>query len=300
MIPFLDRLKQAFAPVDDDDVTNKKYVDDVAAGGILPWKETTPYNMLSDGRLRHIVWGGDNIIYVAKQPSGPGTAAGPQDPTTTTGYWLTLEQYISGGSGGGNGANGNDGLSFAYPSAFHGFMEQTPPVGWMVRNGGLIAGASVVVPALWEALQKPENAWKLMSEADWQAQSAAEPWNGIGGVPKFVLDVNANTIRLPDTRGMLMSDSGFSIVPNAGDVHGDAIRNIKGSLYITATMHNAENGKPPGAFGWKRAAYGPNGSGWDSNDLNFDASTVVPTAEANTPRVFGVLGCVYVGMPKGK
>ena len=67
-----------------------------AAGGILPWKPDTTYNPLP-----HIVWGSDNMIYVAEQPSGPGTAAGPQDPTTTTGYWLTLGKYISGGSGGG-------------------------------------------------------------------------------------------------------------------------------------------------------------------------------------------------------
>ncbi len=31
MIPFLDRIKQAFAPESDDDVTNKKYVDDADA-----------------------------------------------------------------------------------------------------------------------------------------------------------------------------------------------------------------------------------------------------------------------------
>ncbi len=30
-IPFLDRIKQAFAPVSNDDIANKKYVDDVAA-----------------------------------------------------------------------------------------------------------------------------------------------------------------------------------------------------------------------------------------------------------------------------
>ena len=67
-----------------------------ASGGILPWKPDTTYNPLP-----HIVWASDNMLYVAEQPSGPGTAAGPQDPTTTTGYWLTLGKYISGGSGGG-------------------------------------------------------------------------------------------------------------------------------------------------------------------------------------------------------
>ncbi len=199
--------------------------------------------------------------------------------------WVVNALGVGGGSAG----------DLVYPSAFADFMEQSPPAGWMVRNGALINNASRTVPELWEALRKPENDWKLLSEKNWLEQSQSEPWNGIGGVPQFVLDVSANTIRLPDTRGMYREDAGFDFLTVAG-VHGDAIRNINGNFtYII------QGSGGTGVFrvisSWSSGYYGAGGAVLYAYNTQFDAANVVPTANKNQPRAFGILGCVYVGRP---
>ena len=40
-----------------------------------------------------MAFGSDSNLYMATNPSGPGTPAGPQDPVTTTGYWNALVKY---------------------------------------------------------------------------------------------------------------------------------------------------------------------------------------------------------------
>lgn len=183
--------------------------------------------------------------------------------------------------------------SLIYPSAFYTFYERNPPPGWMVRNGALIASASVVVPDLYLSLQGTNNAWKLVSENEWQAMSQEAPWNGVGGVPYFVLDESADTIRLPDTRGMYLEDAGFDGLL-VGGVHGDAIRNILGNIDIYVQSNGSNSGALYGAY--STLPSGGTGRTHTLEEIYFDAGrSGVPTASVNRPKAFGVLGCVYVG-----
>lgn len=180
------------------------------------------------------------------------------------------------------------------PGDFEIFLRQTPPDRWAVANGALLVGADAAAPALWGALQKPENAWRLKTQEEWNILSRAEPWNGIGGVPYFVLDVNAKTVRLPDLRGMYAETAGFDGLA-VGGVHGDMIRNITGYCDWQSNT----------AFGGQEGALYPDRSTPDgvtptirangSNGIRLDVGLVVPTGNANKPRAFGVLGCVYLG-----
>lgn len=243
--------------------------------------------------------GQDGVPYRAAKDSGPGDALNPgvgAKPPPDAEYWESMADYIARiwNSGGGGG----DSSGLVYPSAFYDFYEQSPPTGWMVRNGGMISSANVVVPKLWEALQKPENAWKLKTESQWQSMSQSAPWNGIGGVPFFVLDTAAKTVRLPDTRGMYKEDAGSDGL-TVGGVHGDAMQKITGT-----SNSGQQTGSPiywantSGAF-YQIGTTGYVGqSGHDTNNalLGFDSSRVVRTANKTQPRAFGMLGCVYVGV----
>ena len=51
--------------------------------------------------------------------------------------------------------------------------EQMPPVGWKVRDGQVLGNVSAKCPELRAHLERPENAWKLKTEAEWQAPSRA-------------------------------------------------------------------------------------------------------------------------------
>ena len=183
-------------------------------------------------------------------------------------------------------------LAGAYITEFRNFYEQTPPQGWVVRNGALLANADTTCPALWAELQKPTQAWKLKTEDEWQAMSALEPWNGVGGVPYFVLDLTAKTIRLPDTRGMYEETAGFDGL-DVGGVHGDAIRGFTGTFPIAPTT---QWGVVNGVF--KTITWGSGDVKSQSNNgigVFFDPALQVPTANKNQPRAFGTLGCVYIG-----
>ena len=190
---------------------------------------------------------------------------------------------------------------FVYPSAFHSFYEQTPPPGWEPRYGGILANVSTDYPALLAHLTDPANAWKVKTESEWQAMSAATPWNGIGGVPYFVVDADEDTIRLPDTRGMYQEDAGFDGL-EVGGVHGDAIRNITGgtTTHITTTAGNHHpNGTQCASGAISMVISGgstaTNGKNARYTTYDFNASRVVPVAKKNQPRAFGILPCVYVG-----
>lgn len=176
------------------------------------------------------------------------------------------------------------------PGDFEIFFRQSPPDRWAVANGALLITADAVAPALWASLQSSENAWRLKSQAEWTALSQASPWNGIGGVPFFVLDVNAKTVRLPDLRGMYPETAGFDGL-TVGGVHGDAIRNFTGRLGCYAPVY-ADGGLFT-ADSWAGGGVDVDGSG--NKWVNLNVSRVVPTASVNRPRAFGVLGCIYLG-----
>jgi hypothetical protein len=76
-----------------------------------------------------------------------------------------------------------------------------------------------------------------------------------------------------------------------GGVHGDAIRNITGS--IKPHWNSAV-----GVF--VQSGSRSEGSAGGSSNLQlaeFNASRVVPVANKNQTRAYGVLGCVYLGLP---
>ena len=60
-------------------------------------------------------------------------------------------------------------------SMFFEFYEQTPPLGWLPRYGDVLENASGDYAELLEYLTKPENAWKVKTEAEWQALRQDEP-----------------------------------------------------------------------------------------------------------------------------
>ncbi len=296
------RCQVADAKVNLDAVNLKTLVQYITGffGDILPWNETKTYDYDSNKRLHHIVWASDNKIYVAEQPSGPGTTAGPQDPTTTTGDWLGLKEDIA--QGGGGGGSGGGGVVETPIGGVDLLDYQTPPDGWMVANGGLITNASLVVPELVAALQLPENSFRLLSEEAWQEQRAQAIWLGIGGVKSLVLDLAADTVRIPDIRRMFMSSTGAigndSLVP--GGVHGDAIRPIRGSFRTNSNVTGDPdaNGNylfpPKERVNYQRILASTDQAG---NRHWFDSANVVPSGVVNMPRAFGMLGCVRVGLP---
>ncbi len=170
---------------------------------------------------------------------------------------------------------------------FKDFFEQVPPQGWSVRDGSILTQADTKYPKLWEHLTTEKNLWKCKSQAEWEALSNTA--GGIGGVPFFVVDSAAKTIKLPDTR----TDHSFGLATeHIGTWEGDAMRNITGSV---GGFFNF--GATSGPFGvanrtdYMQAIQSPPGF----HDFTFDASKVVPTASQFRPRRFALLPCVYVG-----
>jgi hypothetical protein len=80
--------------------------------------------------------GTNGTPYRAIQDSGPGTGGGQQDPTSTTGYWQTLAEYIAEALGGGGG--GALGRRLPIGSVFY-HAASTPPDHSLVCNGAAIS-----------------------------------------------------------------------------------------------------------------------------------------------------------------
>ncbi|MDR2947135.1 MAG: hypothetical protein LBV79_10365 [Candidatus Adiutrix sp.] len=237
--------------------------------------------------------------------NGPETGSSPGvvAPGSNDAVWQDFWNFLRNSSGGGSGGGGAVVTFPGYLTQFMNFYEQTPPEGWAIRNGDVLASADTAYPDLWAALQLPVNSWKLKSETAWQALRD-EADDQKGAAPFFVLDTSARTIRLPDTRGDYERCAGAGTMASVGQWHGDAIRNITGSHYFGQDMDVVAPRNPSGAF-----SYGPTVR--DTQDhltwvnavtnswcpLKFDASEVVPTAAENRTRAFGTLGCVYIGTP---
>ena len=248
--------------------------------GILPWSGLTNYPEHA------FCLGMDGALYQALQASGPNS--GGAQETSNKNYWkpvLALESVNP----------------LVYPSAFQTFYEQTPPKGWKVRTGAVLNDAEAQFPDLWAALKSPSNSWKVKTLAQWTALSTAA--GGVGGVPFFVLDNAAKTIKLPDTRGDYERGAGSTYLSAVGAWHEDAIRNITGGPLTTLSA--SFTGKPTlrweGALGitavGSRTSAQDGSNGSYSFSLGFDASkdSNVLTAPENRTRAFAVLPCVYVG-----
>lgn len=191
---------------------------------------------------------------------------------------------------------------------FYYFRHPTLRPGFQPAQGGLIPNAATLYPDAWAYLQTAEGQKLCKTEAEWQAMSTATwytladgttvGWNGIGGVPYYVQDLNAGTLRLPDLRGMYAEASGFDSL-GAGGVHGDGSRPITGSFFAVygggpddsagsgcfSTQTVSEEGQPSTNAGSHNLVY------------TFQSSRVVPTAAQNQPRAWGALACVYLGQP---
>jgi hypothetical protein len=229
---------------------------------------------LTDGRLYVIVQGKDGVFTVAKVILGNEVYAFKGGEASVDINWAIEAP--------------------GYPSQFMNFMEQSPPKGWRVRNGATLVNADVDYPELWLFLQARANAWKCKTAAQWSALSSAA--GGVGGAPFFVLNVEARTIRLPDTRGDYERCSGGGTMGSVGGWHPDAIRNITG-WFANEGGSSYGSGQAGGAFYISGVLPGTTGQPGGSEDEYhyFDAARVVPTAAENRTRAFGVLGCVYVG-----
>ena len=119
-------------------------------------------------------------------------------------------------------------------------------------------------------------------------------WNGIGGVNRFVWDKLNNRMKVPDLAGMSPEQIGCDSLGVAG-VHGDAIRDFTG--YVEAQW-----GALTGS-----GVFAPDGTGIRRSDQSgmvnagqlrarFAPSLVVPVANKNQIRSYGVNGCVWFGL----
>ena len=190
---------------------------------------------------------------------------------------------------------------------FYYFRHPDLRPGFMPAHGEIIEDAAELYPEAWAYLQSPEGRKLCRTEAQWQAMSTAVwhtnadgtkvGWDGVGGVPFYVLDCVNGTLRLPDLRGMYAEAAGFDAL-GVGGAHGDAIRAITGCIgpvlgdvrgipYVTGTFYSDSAAVPAGD---------DNSSGAGVDVLAYmDISRVHPTGNKVQPRAWGALACVYLG-----
>lgn len=135
------------------------------------------------------------------------------------------------------------------------------------------------------------------------ASGATVGWEGFGGVCKFFYDEEADTLYMPDLRGMFRAMAGDGVVaPSMGAVMGDRGRLINGSFRLGgANSVGAEIIQAVGAFASTGGAFYAD-SGVAVNrptTADFKSSRVVPVGAANVPRSWGSLACAYFGQPSG-
>lgn len=193
---------------------------------------------------------------------------------------------------------------------FYSFRNPTLRPGFERAEGALIENAAALYPEAWaylqtaegQALCKTEEEWQAMNHAVWHtnADGTQVGWDGIGGAPFFAPNLETGALRLPDIRGMYAEAAGFDGL-EVGGVHGDAMRKIGGSFYVWGQMYSRPSTgvfDTPKDTGYRPYIYGspmPNAGEFINA---FDSSRVVPTGNANKPRAFGVLPCVYLGLTK--
>ena len=184
---------------------------------------------------------------------------------------------------------------------FYPWRHPTLKPGFQPAQGGLITDAATRYPEAWAYLQTSEGQLLCKTEAEWQALTRAiwatladgtkVGWNGIGGAPWYVQDLNTGTIRLPDLRGMYMEAAGFDSL-GVGGVHGWGIPNFPGRF------NSVINATGTGPFYRGAYAEGVGVSGGNAYSVMFDPSRVVPVANKVQPRAWGGLACVYLGLPR--
>ena len=258
------------------------------SGGMYEWAATLDYP------ARALIWASDGKLYLSLQPSGPGTEAGPQNPTAegSADYWRQLD------------TSGKRQENRYELCEFYSFRHPTLRPGFQPAQGGVLQNAAEQYPEAWAYLQTAEGQKLCKTEVDWQAMSTATwytladgtkvGWEGIGGVPYYVQDLNTGSLRLPDLRGMYAEAAGFDSL-GAGGVHGDGMREITGAL---ADVYGSYVRNSYGAISAGASRPAGIAGGMLQNvawDVYFFASRVVPTASVNRPRAWGALACCYLG-----
>ena len=261
------------------------------SGSLYPWDSGLDY--LAGAH----VLGADGHEYIALKPSGPDIPSGAGyvgsvDPTTDTdNYWLDFSDFLN---------SPRPGYELC---EFYEFRNPLVRPGMAPAHGTLIADAAAAWPEAWAYLQTSAGQALCVTEAEWQTMSTdtwhtladgtTVGWEGIGGVPYFVQDLGAGTLRLPDVRGMHREAAGSASL-SVGGVAGDAIREIAGTILFCLQS----TGRVGGAFygGAVSSAESISPAGADQV-RGFAASRVVPTGAVNRPRSYGVLACVYLGRP---
>lgn len=187
---------------------------------------------------------------------------------------------------------------------FYYFRHPTLRPGFVQAAGGLIANANTLYPKAWAYLQTAEGQLLCKTEAEWQAMSTAiyytdasgnqEGWNGVGGVPFFVIDTSAGTIRVPDIRGMYAEAAGLDSLA-VGGVHHDRIRNVVSALSVQDAYWMGNWG----AFIKNSYRGNTSSTGGQVTNVNtimdYDQSRVYPTGNHFVPRAWGALPCVFLG-----
>ena len=196
---------------------------------------------------------------------------------------------------------------------FYYFRHPTLRPGFQPAQGGLITNAATLYPDAWAYLQTAEGQKLCKTEAEWQAMSTATwytladgtkvGWEGIGGVPYYVQDLNAGTLRLPDLRGMYAEASGFDGL-DAGGVHGDTGRELWADIAIGPRFSASQAGTTViDGSGMAQVSATGTGTYFAAGSTNgptahvmaLRASFIAPTAAQNQPRAWGVLACCYLG-----
>lgn len=262
------------------------------SGGMYEWAATLDYP------ARALIWASDGKLYLSLQPSGPGTEAGPQNPTAegSADYWRQLD------------TSGKRQENRYELCEFYSFRHPTLRPGFQPAQGGVLQNAAEQYPEAWAYLQTAEGQKLCKTEVDWQAMSTATwytladgtkvGWEGIGGVPYYVQDLNTGSLRLPDLRGMYAEAAGFDGL-DVGGVHGDGSRPITGSFFAVygggpddsagsgcfSTQTMSEEGQPSSNAGSHNLVY------------TFQSSRVVSTTAKTQPRAWGALACCYLGQP---
>ena len=199
---------------------------------------------------------------------------------------------------------------------FYYFRNPLLRPGFEKAEGALLENAAILYPEAWAYLQTPEGQALCKTEEEWQAMTQAVwhtnadgteiGWDGIGGAPFYAPNLETGALRLPDLRGMYAEAAGFDGL-EVGGVHGDAMRRTLGTIGMGALGFGS--GPNPIDDGYREDEVdGPfraykhmgttNMGGNSSWSVRIDTQLTMPTGNANKPRAFGVLPCVYLGIAK--
>ena len=199
----------------------------------------------------------------------------PDNDLTVLAGGLFVQEEGTPGAPGANGADGTNGANGAGPpvgSVFY-IPGTTAPINTEPLFGQILN--RITEPELWAFAAASGN---LIGEVGW----LADPLNRA----HFSTGDGVNTFRVPDLRGYFLRPmnndvSGPDPSRGIGTIQGDAIRNITASVLLDDTrLDNLAGAFELGAAHTEGTV---NTEVVAANELAFDASNVVPTADENRP-----------------